>query len=149
MLLKTMVGNGLKTGLVLAAVTNAIIMLASDRELDAPWAAINAIAHVVDGDEVTQPDEFSPRESILGIAVNGTAMAAWGVLYEGALAVTKTKSNPLTGACGAVISYIIDYKIVPKQFTPGIEKRLSQRAVLAAYLLLGMTLSLSGLWNKE
>ena len=149
MRLKSIIGNGLKTGLALAATTNAVIMLASDRELGAPWAAINAVAHVVDGDEVTQPSEFSPRESALGIVVNGTAMAAWGVLYEGALALTKTKSNPLTGAMGAFVSYVIDYKVVPKQFTPGIEKKLSHRSVLAAYLVLGITLAASGLWNRK
>ena len=103
MRLKKIIGDGLKTGLALAAATNAAIMLASDRELGAPWAAINAIAHVVDGDEVTQPSEYSPRESTIGILVNGTAMAAWGVLYEGALAVTKTRSSPFTGALGAAV----------------------------------------------
>ena len=94
MKLTKIIGDGLKTGLALAAGTNATIMLASDRELGAPWAAINAVAHIIDGDEVTQPSDYSPRESVLGIVVNGTAMAAWGVLYEGALAVTGTKSAP-------------------------------------------------------
>lgn len=149
MRLTNIIGDGLKTGLALAATTNAAIMLASDRELGAPWAAINAIAHVVDGDAMTQPSEYSPRESVIGVLVNGTAMAAWGVLYEGALAVTKTKSNPLTGILGAAVSYFIDYKVVPKQFTPGIEKKLSQSSVLAVYLVLGITLALSGLWTQD
>ena len=149
MRLTKIIGDGLKTGLALAAATNAAIMLASDRELGAPWAAINAIAHVVDGDEVTQPSEYSPRESVIGVLVNGTAMAAWGVLYEGALAVTKTRSSPFTGALGAAAAYFIDYKVVPKQYTPGIEKKLSHSSVLAAYLVLGVTLALSGPWNKE
>ena len=143
------IGDGLKTGLALAATTNAAIMVASDRELGAPWAAINTIAHIVDGDDVTQPSEYSPRESAIGVLVNGTAMAAWGVLYEGALAVTKTRSSPLTGALGAAVSYFIDYKVVPKQYTPGIEKKLSHSSVLAVYLVLGATLALSGSWNKE
>ena len=143
----TIIGNGLKTGLALAAATNAAIMLASDRELGAPWAAINDICHAVDGDEVTQPTGWSPRESLLGVFINGTAMAAWGVLYEGALAATKTKSGPVPGLLAAAVSYGIDYKLVPKRFTPGIERRLSGPSVLAAYLALGVALSLSGLWN--
>ncbi|MBV9849597.1 MAG: hypothetical protein JO250_07905, partial [Armatimonadetes bacterium] len=64
------------------------------------------------------------------------------------LEVTKTQSGPITGALGASLSYFVDYKIVPKQFTPGIEKKLSRRSVLAAYLALGITLALSRLWNK-
>jgi hypothetical protein len=144
---KNIIGRGLKTGLGLAAATNATIMLASDKELGAPWAAINAICHVVDGDEMTQPSEWSPRESPLGIVINGTAMAVWGVLYEGALAVTKTQSSPFTGALGALTAYVVDYHLVPKRLTPGIEKKLSSSSLLAVYLALGIALSLSGRWN--
>jgi hypothetical protein len=142
------IGRGLKTGLVMAAMTNAAIMLASDQENGKPWAAINAIAHAVDGDDKEQPMDFSPREAALGIAINGTAMCAWGVLYEGVLEATRTRSTDLTAALGAVASYVIDYKVVPKRFTPGIEKRLSSRSVWATYAVLGITLALSPLWNR-
>lgn len=141
--------NGLKTGFVMAATTTAVIMLASDKENGNPWAAVNSVAHVVDGDDVVQPTEFSPRESVLGIALNGTAMCAWGVLYEGALEVTGAKSSLLTALLGTLASYVIDYKVVPKQYTPGIENRLSGGSVGAAYAALGLTLVLSGQWNRR
>lgn len=141
--------RGLKTGLALAAVTNAVIMLASDKENGSPWAALNCVAHIVDGDDKQQPTDYSPRESRLGIFVNGTAMSAWGVLYEGALLVTNTKSSPLTALLATAAAYVIDYKIVPKQFTPGIEKRLSPRSVLLAYGAMVLAFSLSLLWNKK
>jgi len=141
--------RGLKTGLALAATTTATIMLAGDNELHAPWAAINAIAHAVDGDDKEQPLEYSARESRMGILINGTAMAAWGVLYEGALVVTNTKSSPLTGALATVTAYVIDYKIVPKRFTPGIEKRLSLNAIALIYAVLGITFALSPIWNRK
>ena len=120
--------RGFKTGFVLAAATNAAIMLASDKENNAPWAALN--------------------ESWLGIGVNGTAMCAWGVIYEGALLVTKTRSNLLTALLGTTVAYFIDYKLVPPQFTPGIEKRVSHNAVLAAYAGIALGFALSPLWNK-
>ncbi|MGI4788832.1 MAG: hypothetical protein ACRYFS_08275 [Janthinobacterium lividum] len=141
--------RGLKTGFVLAAATNAAIMLASDKENGAPWAALNSVAHIVDGDEKEQPTAYSQRESLLGITVNGTAMCAWGVIYEGALLVTKTKSNLLTALLGATVAYLIDYKVVPKQFTPGIEKRLSRNSVLLAYAAIAACLVISPLWNKS
>ncbi len=147
--IKRIIGRGLKTGFVLAATTTATIMLASDKENGSPWSAVNSVAHVVDGDDVVQPTEFSPRESWLGIAVNGTAMCAWGVLYEGALQVTGAKSTVLTALLGTAASYVIDYKVVPKQYTPGIENRLSPQSVGLAYAALGVTLALSGLWNRK
>lgn len=148
-MLKTILINGLKTGFVLAATTTATIMLVSDRETGSPWAAINDIAHVVDGDDKIQPVEFAPRESRLGIFVNGTAMALWGILYEGALAVSGFQSNPMTAALATTTAYVTDYHIVPKRFTPGIEKRLSGKALLVTYAALGATFALSSLWNKS
>jgi len=146
--IKRIVTHGLKTGFVLAATTTAVIMLASDKENGSPWAAVNAVAHVVDGDDVVQPTEYSSRESWLGIAVNGTAMCAWGVLYEAGLQATGARSSVLTALLGTAASYMIDYKVVPKQYTPGIENRLSPQSVGLAYAALGVTLALSGLWNK-
>ena len=141
--------RGFKTGLALAAATNAVIMLASDKENGSPWAALNCVAHIVDGDDKEQPTEYAPRESRLGILVNGTAMSAWGVLYEGALLVTNTKSNLLTALLAVGAAYVIDYKIVPKQFTPGIEKRLSPQSVLLSYTAMVVMFSLSPLWNSK
>ncbi len=143
------VSRGLKTGMVLAAATNAVIMLASDKENGSPWAAVNAIAHIVDGDDKQQPMEYSPRESRLGIAINGTAMAAWGVLYEGALLVTKTKSRPFTAILAATSAYVIDYKIVPKRLAPGIETRLSQQSLLLSYGVMALAFALSPLWTRK
>ena len=141
--------RGFKTGFALAAATNAVIMLASDKENGAPWAALNCVAHIIDGDQKEQPSEYSPRESRLGIAVNGTAMCAWGVLYEGALLAAKTRSSLFTALLGAAAAYWIDYKAVPPQFTPGIEKRLSRRSVLLAYGAMALLFWLSPLWNKK
>ncbi len=141
--------RGLKTGLALAAATNAVIMLASDKENGSPWAALNCVAHIVDGDDKEQPQGYSPRESRLGILVNGAAMSAWGVLYEGGLLVTSTKSSPLTATLATLAAYAIDYHVVPKQFTPGIEKRLSQKSVLLAYAAMVLAFTLSPLWNRD
>ena len=109
---------------------------------------LNCVAHIVDGDDKEQPVDYSARESRLGIVVNGTAMSAWGVLYEGALLVTNTKSSPLTAVLATAAAYVIDYKVVPKQFTPGIEKRLSQKSVLLAYAAMTAMFALSPVWNK-
>ena len=139
--------RGLKTGLVLAAATNAAIMVASDRETGSPWAALNCVAHIVDGDAKVQPTDYAPRESGLGVFINGTAMCAWGVLYEGALGLLGRKSSPFAALVATSAAYFIDYKIVPKQYTPGIEQRLSHRSVLISYAAFAAILALSPLWN--
>ncbi len=141
--------RGNKTGMVLAAATTAAIMLASDRENHAPWAALNCVAHIIDGNGKEQPAAFSPRESWLGLGVNGAAMCLWGVIYEGALLVTGTRSNLFTAMLGTAVAYGVDYKVVPPRFAPGIEKRLSHHSVLLAYAGLALGFALSPVWNKK
>ncbi len=142
-------GRGFKTGFALAAATNAAIMLASDRENGDPWAALNCVAHIVDGDGKEQPTTYAQRESLIGIGINGTAMCAWGVLYEGALLLTKTRSNLFSALLATGAAYVIDFKIVPKQYTPGVEKRLSHNSVLLAYAAMTLMFTLSPSWNKD
>lgn len=139
--------RGLRTGLALATTTTTALLLLSQREHGSPWAALNAVAHIIDGDEKEQPTAFSPRESSLGLVVNATAMVVWGVLYEGSLAVIHRPAGLLPGALAALAAYVIDYKIVPKRLAPGIETRLSPPSVLAAYAVLAATLAASSTWN--
>ena len=118
-------------------------------ENDSPWAAINAVTHIVDGEEKEQPTGYAPRESGIGVGINGTAMAAWGVLYEGALLLTGAKSTLLTGGLASLAAWVIDYKIVPRRLAPGIETRLSSEAVWAAYAAMAIGFALSPAWNKD
>ena len=147
-MLAQIVKAGLKTGAILSATTIGAIMLAGKRETGSAWSPLNAICHIVDGDEVSQPNEFSPRASLLGLGLNATIMFAWATLYEGALAVTRKKSGPLPAAAAATAAYVIDYKLVPPRYTPGIEKKIGHGSVLAVYAVLAATHALSPLWNS-
>lgn len=141
--------RGAKTGVALSVLTSAAILLLSQQETGSAWSALNAVAHIIDGDDKEQPTAFSARESLLGLTVNAAAMGAWGVLYEGALDVLGQKPSFIAAAVGVTAAYVIDYKVVPKQYTPGIETRLSKTGVFLSYCALGAALTLSPLWNKE
>lgn len=141
--------RGLRTGAVLALTTSAAILTLSKGETDSAWSAVNAVAHIVDGDEKTQPKAFSPRESLLGLGINAAAMGAWGILYEGGLLVVCRRPSLLFGALGALCTAVIDYKIVPKRLTPGIETVLSPRAIVVSYAVLAATLAAAGRWNAR
>jgi hypothetical protein len=149
MTMKSALTNGLKTGLALTAGTSAAILLASARERGQPWAAINAVTHIIDGDEVVPPEGWSPRSSLLGLGINAAAMGTWGVLYEGVLAVTHTRSRGWIGSLGASVAYLVDYGLVPQRLRPGIETRLSRGSVLAIYLVLASILAHSHRWTKQ
>jgi hypothetical protein len=146
-MLLRILSSGLKTGAALSLATTSAIMAAGSRETGAPWSPINAISHIVDGDDVSQPSDFSPRESMLGLGINTAVMAAWSLMYEGALALTRKKSSPWIAAAAAGAAYAVDYKLVPARFTPGIEKKLSRGSIVGIYAILAATLALSPLWN--
>ncbi len=146
-MLKRILIAGIKTGVALAGATTAAVMLAGMYETGSPWSPINAIAHIVDGDEVSQPAEFSPRESCIGLGVNAGAMLGWGILYEAGLAACRKRSNPAAAATASALAALIDYKMVPPRLSPGIEKTLSPKAVTFAYVVLAATLALSPCWN--
>ena len=147
-MLKRILVSGIKTGAALAVTTSLSIMASSKRDTGNGWNAVNAICHMVDGDDVSTPSGFRPRESLLGLVLNATAMTAWGVLYEGALAVTRSKSNPATAAGASAAAYVIDYHIVPDRLKPGIEKEMAPSGLFMAYTAFALTLALSPLWNQ-
>jgi hypothetical protein len=43
------------------------------------------------------------------------------------------------------VAYVVDYHVVPKRLTPGIESRLSCRSLLLVYVVLALSLGLGGL----
>src|SRR3954470_8534316 len=148
-MLRTTILAGLKTGLALAATTTAAIMLFGKREKGSPWAAINAVTHLVDGNGRLFPRSFSPRDSVIGVALNSAAMVAWGVLYEGVLAATGARSNAATAGLATAAIWTIDYHLLPPRFSPGIERVLGLGSVLGTYAVLGATLAASRTWRTR
>jgi len=141
--------NGLKTGFILSVATTVATVLASLSETGKPWAATNAIAHIVDGDEIEQPIEFDLRATSIGLGINTTAMLVWSVLYEAGTEIAKIEPMAATGFATAAAAWVIDYKIVPKRLTPGVEKHLTFGPILAIYAVLGTTLALSSFWRAH
>jgi hypothetical protein len=45
----------------------------------------------------------------------------------------------------AALAYFVDYRLTPRRLTPGYERRLSGRALLAVYASLAAGLALGGL----
>jgi hypothetical protein len=123
------------------AVSGAL-MLGSLIESGSPWAPFNAICHMTDGDDREFGDDFHPRDTMLGMALNVSALLSWAVLYRMALRVSKLRRSILTGAALALAAYIVDYYVVPKRFTPGIEKKLSWKSIAGAYCALALSLAI-------
>jgi hypothetical protein len=139
----------LKTAVALTATSTAAVLLASAAETGKPFAALNAITHIVDGDDIEFPHEFAARETGIGLAVNATAMAAWALIYESALERAKRNAGIADGFAMSLAAYVVDYFLVPKRYTPGIERRLTKQAIFVIYAVLALTFASSRFWNNR
>jgi hypothetical protein len=144
--------HGLQGMAFAAAGTTAVAALAGAAENHAPLGPINAISHIVFGDEATVHDEFSAKHTLSGVLLNTAAIGSWAVVSE---MLFGGKRRPATiphalaaGAAVSAIAYVTDYHLVPDRLTPGFEKRLSNKSLLAIYGTLAVGLGL-GLLAKR
>lgn len=138
-----------RTGAALSATVLAAVASASAIETGKPLAAVNAISHCVHGDVREYGDRATIAETGTGIAINSTAMFSWAFLWELLFGRKSVKEAVVPALLGTGIAYLIDYHVVPKRLSPGIEKRLSWKAIAAVYGVLAATLALSPLWNAK
>jgi hypothetical protein len=140
-LLERILKDSLTTGSLLSATTTVAVLAASANENRGSWGAVNSISHIVDGDDVTYGDEFSFRGSSIGVGINATAMVVWAIIHRVLFGKVKFPGSLATAAALTAGAYVIDYHIVPKQFSPGIEKKISRNAIYCIYAIMALTVS--------
>jgi hypothetical protein len=142
-----------ETGKLVGATTATAAAVCGALENRNVIAPINAISHIVWGDKAVTEDRISPRYTAGGLVLNTLAAMGWALLYEKCFGDAAEEGNVqwslLGGALVAATAYVTDYHIVPKRLTPGLEKRLSNRSLLAIYLVLALSLGLGGLRREK
>jgi hypothetical protein len=148
-LIKNVLSAGLKNGSLLTLTTTAAILAVSANENDGAWGAINSISHMVYGDDEAYSNSFEPKQSSIGIAINGTAMVVWAIIYEVLFGKVKFPRSAATAAAYTAGAYIVDYYLVPKQYTPGIEQKISKKGIFGIYAILALTLFATSFWSRH
>ncbi len=124
------------------AATTAAISASGAIELRNAAAPLNAISHIVWGDDAARQDGTSARYTAVGTALNAAAMASWAVLHHAIFRPDRRHPGLAPalarGAATAAAAYVIDYYVVPRRLTPGFEKRLSGRSMFAVYAALAL-----------
>ncbi len=138
-------GDTLRTGTGAALATTLAISACGVMELDNAAAPLNAISHIVWGDEAGAANDLSIKYTLVGLALNAGAMLFWAAIFEAVIALTPRARVPwalFTGAAVAAGAYAVDYYIVPERLAPGFETRLSAWSLLAIYMVLAGSLAL-------
>ncbi len=139
--------NTLRTGALAAVATTAAVAACGECEDGNAVAPVNAVSHIAFGDEAAAQDSASMKYTATGLALNAAAVTSWAALYE-LLFRDHDKADLgdslIRGAVVSALAYVTDYHVVPDRLTPGFEKRLSNRSLLAVYVTLAAALGLGG-----
>lgn len=137
--------NVATTASLATTATTAAALYVSKAETNHVAAALNATSHILWGDEAAKHDDADLEHTLVGGALNASAMGAWALVNE-LLPRAHTPLGAVTkGVAVSALAYVTDYLLVPKRFTPGFEKRLSPLGMLTMYGSLAGALAL-GEW---
>lgn len=138
------IADGLWNGAVATVATTAAAAACGIVENRRAAAPINAVSHIVWGDEAARHSAPSMTYTVPGLALNAAAVTSWAVLQElmfGRQQERRTVTKALVdGALVSGLAYTTDYYLVPSRFTPGFEKRLSNRSLAGIYSVLAASL---------
>ena len=144
-----------RKAILTAVTTTAAVALCGQIENGDPVQPINDISHIAYGDEAFAQNGFTLQYTGTGLSLTKSFTASWSLLHEVLFGEYQDEGNvPASLAGGALVSafaYIVDYYVVPKRFTPGFEKHLSNRSLLIIYIVLALALGLGGIkrYNHE
>lgn len=142
----------LETGAVASAATTAAIAACAKAEGTTVAGPLNAVSHILYGDQAARRDDVTLKHTATGTALNAAAVTMWAGIYE-ALFGRRAERDPATalvgGATVAVMAYATDYYVVPQRLTPGFEKRLSNTSLFAIYGVLAGSFALGSLLRRR
>jgi hypothetical protein len=152
---KNALRRSVATAALTAAATTAAAAVCGWRENRNPVAPLNAISHIAWGEEAATQEEFSAKYTGTGVALNAAAMWSWALLFEKGFGGSNADEQRdavsrslLGGTVVSALAYVVDYHLVPKRLTPGLEDRLSSRSLLLIYIGLALSLAAGGLLSR-
>lgn len=138
--------NTLENGAIAAVATTAAAAICGAIEENQPLAPINSVSHILWGDAAANHNDLSAQYTATGLALNAAAVTAWAGIHEWVLSYNTNKRDfshaMVSGAAVSGLAFVTDYYLVPKRFTPGFEKRLSNTSLLAIYSALAVSLAI-------
>ena len=142
--------------------TTAASAWCGQRENKNALAPLNAVSHILWGEEAASQERFSAKYTLAGVALNASAMLGWALVFaylfdklrgdERAAAKSKSRkvaAGLLGGVATSALAYVVDYHVVPKRLTPGLEDRLPLRSLLLVYIVLALSLGAGGVLSRE
>lgn len=141
--------DSLVPGAIASLTTGAMLAWRGRLDSGSALAPINASTHVVWGDQAAQVAGCTLRHTLPGLAINTSACLWWALVLQ-KLFGTKVDEGGLphaimAGVATAGLSYLVDYRLLPRRLSPGWELNLTPRSLALALTAMGAGLAL-GSW---
>ena len=137
----SLIMRALVSGTTAAAMASIAAAITGRRNAGSYAAPINATSHIVWGDKAARQDSSSFKYTATGALLNYGGSIFWALLYERLIGKYPTPRKALArSALITAAAYIADYRIVPRRFTPGFEKRLRGKFLTLIYGAFGVGL---------
>jgi hypothetical protein len=149
---KEVVLDGALKAEIAATTTLATVALCGQIEDGDPLSPVNAISHIVWGDEAYTQRDLSLKYTAIGALLNDISVGSWAFLHEWLFGRAQDEGNIKKSLFGGVLisalAYIIDYHCIPKRLKPGFERHLQPKSLLIIYAVLALTLGLGGKFRR-
>jgi hypothetical protein len=147
-----LISRTLRTSIPASVATTAAVAICGQVEDGNSIAPLNAISHILWGDEAANAENACLDHTLAGVALNTAAVTCWSAVYEFVFGERARRGSLAAAMLGGIstagLAYVTDYYIVPKRLTPGFEKRLSPASMFAVYSALALSLPLTSLFER-
>lgn len=148
----TVVHRALMSGTCASIVSTGILAAAGVRDCASAMAPINAVSHWIWSDRALRQYGMSAAFTGTGYVIHHAMSVLWASGYEGYIAwrppATKARALGVALATSSIAA-LVDLKFTPKRLTPGFERKLSNRMLLAVYIGFGVALGLRRLFSSS
>lgn len=131
-------------GAVASLLSSAVITLESRRWTGRAASGTNATSQWIWGDEARRRERPSPRHTVTGYAIHHASSLFWAAVFDATTARRVIARPAARAAVVAATAAFVDYAVMPRRFSPGIEAHLPARSIATVYAAFGL-----GLWIGE
>ena len=131
-------------GLLAGVLFSIATALLGRRDSGSAAAALNAPSHVIWGESASEERKFTIRHTLPGVVINAGAGLFWAAVMEMLFrwSTPRGLSKQLfAGTATSSLAWLVDYHLIPRRLSPGVQDRVSQRSLLMIHGLFALGLA--------
>jgi hypothetical protein len=139
----SIIRSALVTGTVASVVCAGALALLAKTEKKSALQPVNATSHWLNGAQAADRNSADAAHTLVGYATHHASAVFWALPFQAWLNIRPPRSTLELVRDATIMSGIaaaVDYRVVPRRFTPGWELALSKASLFAAYAALAIGL---------